>query len=166
MSAYVLGFQEVDRNSTAVVGGKGANLGELSRIEGLRVPDGFCISTGAFTRIVGEMPSLDELLERLAGLKAGARDEVSEVSREIRRAIEGVDIPEDIHVAIARGLSRFDESEAFAVRSSATAEDLPTASFAGQHDTYLNVIGEPEILKRISQCWASPSPRPSPTTGR
>jgi pyruvate,water dikinase len=155
MSAYVLGFQDVDRTKTSVVGGKGANLGELSKIDGIRVPDGFCISTEVFQRIIGETSSLDGLFDQLARLKAEERNEISELSGEIRRAIEGIAIPDDIQEEITRLLSRFGESEAFAVRSSATAEDLPTASFAGQHDTYLNVIGKPAILKRISRCWAS-----------
>ncbi len=155
MSAYVFGFQDVDKTKTPVVGGKGANLGELSRIDGIRVPDGFCISTEAFKRIIGEAPSLDGLLDRLARLEVEERDEIGALSGEIRGAIEGIAIPGDIQEAIARLLSRLGEREAFAVRSSATAEDLPAASFAGQHDTYLNVVGKPAILKRISQCWAS-----------
>jgi len=155
MTAYVLGFQDVDKTNTSVVGGKGANLGELSKIDGIRVPDGFCISTEAFQRIIGEASSLVGLFGKLARLKAEQRDEISELSGEIRRAIEGVAIPEDIQEAITRHLCRFGDTEAFAVRSSATAEDLPTASFAGQHDTYLNVIGKPAILKCISRCWAS-----------
>jgi len=155
MSAYVLGFQDVDKTKTSVVGSKGANLGELSKIDGIRVPDGFCISTEAFQRIIGETSSLDGLFDQLSRLEADERDEISELSGQIRRAIEGIAIPEDIQEAITRLLSRLGETEAFAVRSSATAEDLPTASFAGQHDTYLNVIGKPAILKCISRCWAS-----------
>ncbi|MEY2930862.1 MAG: phosphoenolpyruvate synthase, partial [Pseudomonadota bacterium] len=65
MSSYVLGFEQIDRSSVAVVGGKGAHLGELSRIEGLRVPAGFCVTTSAFRRILGEASSIDERLERL-----------------------------------------------------------------------------------------------------
>jgi rifampicin phosphotransferase len=155
MSSYVLGFQDIDKTKLMVVGGKGANLGELSKIEGIRVPDGFCISTGAFKRIIGETPSIDELLDRLSLLKVEDRDKIGELSGEIRRVIEGIAIPEDINEAIARVLSRLGEKNAYAVRSSATAEDLPTASFAGQQDTYLNIIGKEAILKHISRCWAS-----------
>ena len=155
MSAYVLGFQDVDKTKTSVVGSKGANLGELSKIDGIRVPDGFCISTEAFQRIIGETSSLDGLFDQLSRLEADERDEISELSGQIRTAIEGIAIPKDIQEAITGLLSRLGESGAFAVRSSATAEDLPTASFAGQHDTYLNVIGKPAILKCISRCWAS-----------
>src|SRR5437868_258675 len=155
MSSYVLGFQDIDKTKLMVVGGKGANLGELSKIEGIRVPDGFCISTEAFKRIIGETSSIHELLDQLSLLKVEDRDKISELSGEIRRVIEGVAIPQDMHEEITRLLTRLGEKNAYAVRSSATAEDLPTASFAGQQDTYLNIIGKEAILKHISKCWAS-----------
>ncbi|EGW41790.1 phosphoenolpyruvate synthase [Desulfosporosinus sp. OT] len=155
MSSIVLGFQDIDKTKLMVVGGKGANLGELSKIEGIRVPDGFCISTEAFKRIIEETSLISELLDQLSLLKVEDRDKIGELSGEIRRVIEGIAIPQDINEEITRLLSRFDEKNAYAVRSSATAEDLPTASFAGQQDTYLNIIGKEEILKHISKCWAS-----------
>jgi rifampicin phosphotransferase len=155
MRAYVLGFQEVDRTHIAVVGGKGANLGELSRLEGIHVPDGFCVSTEAFKRVISAAPAIGDLLDRLALLKAEEREAIRELSAAIRGVIEGIAIPQDVQEAITRSLARLGEQEAYAVRSSATAEDLPAASFAGQQDTYLNVIGKPAILKHISRCWAS-----------
>jgi len=155
MSSYVLGFQDIDKTKLMVAGGKGANLGELSKIEGIRVPDGFCISTDAFKRIIGETSSINELLDQLSLLKVEDRDKIVELSGEIRRVIEGIAIPQDINEEIARFLTRLGEKNAYAVRSSATAEDLPTASFAGQQDTYLNIIGKAAILKHISKCWAS-----------
>lgn len=155
MSSYVLGFQDIDKTKLMVVGGKGANLGELSKIEGIRVPDGFCITTEAFQRIIGETPLINEFLDQLTLLKVEDRDKISELSGEIRRAIEGVAIPQDIREEISRHLSRLGENNAYAVRSSATAEDLPTASFAGQQDTCLNILGKEAILKHISKCWAS-----------
>jgi pyruvate,water dikinase len=88
-------------------------------------------------------------------LKAEDRDKISECSAEIRRVIEGIAIPRDMHEAITGILTRLGETNAYAVRSSATAEDLPTASFAGQQDTYLNVIGQEAILQHIRRCWAS-----------
>src|SRR5437773_9615568 len=155
MSSYVLGFQDIDRTKLMVVGGKGANLGELSKIEGIRVPDGFCISTEDYKRIIGESSSINELLDQLSLLKVEDRDKIGELSGEIRRVIEGIAIPQDITEEITPFLSRLGEKNAYAVRSSATAEDLPTASFAGQQDTYLNIIGKESILKHISKCWAS-----------
>src|SRR3954469_8828985 len=102
MSSYVLGFQDIDKTKLMVVGGKGANLGELSRIEGIRVPDGFCITTEAFKRIIGETPSINELLDQLSLLKVEDLDKISELSGEIRRAIEGTAIPQDITEEITR----------------------------------------------------------------
>jgi phosphoenolpyruvate synthase/pyruvate phosphate dikinase len=155
MNSYIPGFSEIDKTMLAMVGGKGANLGELCRIEGINVPDGFCISTEAFKRIIQESSAINELLDQLSLLKVEDREKISELSGEIRRVIEGIAIPPDINSAISRFLSGFDEKNAWAVRSSATAEDLPTASFAGQQDTYLNVIGKDAILQHISKCWAS-----------
>lgn len=149
MSSFVLCFQDIDKTKLTVVGGKGANLGELSKIEGIRVPDGFCISTEAFKRIIGETASINEYLDQLSLLKVEDRDKIGELCGEIRRVIEGIAIPQDINDAIFSHLARLGEKDAYAVRSSSTAEDLPTASFAGQQDTYLKK--EQELLGRLKQ---------------
>jgi pyruvate,water dikinase len=138
-----------------VVGGKGANLGELSTIKGIRVPEGFCVTTAAYKKITENNLELNSLLDELTRHKAEERGNISEISARIRKAIERIPISEDIAEEIAGYLKEFGEKDAFAVRSSATAEDLPTASFAGQLDTYLNIIGKEAILKHISKCWAS-----------
>jgi pyruvate,water dikinase len=155
MGSYVLGFQEIDQTQDAIVGGKGAHLGELSRIEGIRVPAGFCVTTDAFRRIIAEAPSIDERLDRLSRLNTDDREAIRTLSAEIRRTLEGIAIPDDLATAITLALARLGEQAAYAVRSSATAEDLPTASFAGQQDTYLNVVGPAAILQHVSRCWAS-----------
>jgi phosphoenolpyruvate synthase/pyruvate phosphate dikinase len=152
---YVVGLREVDEGQVASVGGKGAQLGGLSRIEGVRVPDGFCVTTDAFRRIVAEAPSIDDRLDRLSHLDPDDRDAIRTLSAEIRRTLEGVAIPDDLAAAITGAVDRLGEQAAYAVRSSATAEDLPTASFAGQQDTYLNVVGPAAILQHVSRCWAS-----------
>ncbi|HEX7181214.1 MAG TPA: rifamycin-inactivating phosphotransferase [Thermoanaerobaculia bacterium] len=152
---YVLDFQEIDQAQVAVVGGKGAHLGELSRIEGLRLPSGFCVTTDAFQRIMAEAPSIDDRLDRLSRLKPDDREAIRALSAEVRRTLEGIAIPDDLAAAITRPLARLGEQAAYAVRSSATAEDLPTASFAGQQDTYLNVVGPAAILQHVRRCWAS-----------
>src|ERR1044071_4684577 len=140
MSSFVLGFQNIDKTKLMVVGGKGANLGELFSIEGIHVPAGFCISTEAFKRIMEETPMINELLNQLSRLKVEDRDAINELSAAMRKVIEAIPIPAGIHSAITQQLTRLGENNAWAVRSSATAEDLPTASFAGQQDTYLNII--------------------------
>jgi pyruvate,water dikinase len=151
----VLAFDQIDRTQRAVAGGKGANLGELSRIEGLRVPPGFCVTTHAFARLLHDIPAIQGRLDQLSRLKPGDREAVSELSAELRRSIETIAIPDDVASEIASALARLGDSIAVAVRSSATAEDLPTASFAGQHDSYLNVRGAPAVLHHVRRCWAS-----------
>src|SRR5438094_315512 len=155
MGSYVLGFEEIDQTQVAIVGGKGAHLGELSRIEGIRVPAGFCVTTDAFRRIMAEAPSIDERLDRLSRLNPDDRVAIRTLSAEIRRTLEGIAIPDDLAAAITLALAELGEQAAYAVRSSATAEDLPTASFAGQQDTYLNVVGPAALVQHISRCWAS-----------
>ncbi|HEY4215526.1 MAG TPA: rifamycin-inactivating phosphotransferase [Gemmatimonadaceae bacterium] len=119
MARYVLRFREIDQKQVASVGGKGANLGELSRIEGISVPAGFCVTTDAFARSV-----------------AGS-------------------IPDEVAAEIGAALAELGENAEYAVRSSATAEDSPTTSFAGQYDSYLNVVGADAILEHVERCWAS-----------
>src|ERR687897_2015280 len=155
MGSYLLGLQEIDQTQVAVVGGKGAHLGELSRIEGIRVPAAFCVTTDAFRRIMEDAPSIDDRLDRLSRLNPDDREAIRTRSAEIRRTLEGIVIPDDLAAAITRALARLGERAAYAVRSSATAEDLPAASFAGQQDTYLNVVGLAAILQHVSRCWAS-----------
>ncbi len=152
---YVLGLEEIDETQVAVAGGKGAHLGELAQIEGIRVPPGFCVTTDAFRRIMADAPSIDDRLDRLSRLNPDEREPIRTLSAEIRRFLEGIAIPGDVTAAITLALARLGEQAAYAVRSSATAEDLPTASFAGQQDTYLNVVGPAAILQHISRCWAS-----------
>ncbi|KIF66912.1 phosphoenolpyruvate synthase [Streptomyces sp. AcH 505] len=152
---YVLDLREVDETRVAVVGGKGAQLGGLSRIEGVRVPAGFCVTTEAFRQIVAQVPSIGDQLDQLSLLDPDDREGVRTLSAEIRRAIEGIAVPAGLAAAITAALGRLGGEAAYAVRSSATAEDLPTASFAGQQDTYLNVMGTAAILQHISRCWAS-----------
>ncbi|CUH95837.1 putative phosphoenolpyruvate synthase [Propionispora sp. 2/2-37] len=155
MNPYVLSFPEIDKTKLMVVGGKGANLGELSRIEGIQVPEGFCVTTEAYKRIIRQAPEFDALLDQLSQLKVEDRERIGEISGKIRQVIEGISIAGDIEEEITLYLTKLGEETAYAVRSSATAEDLPTASFAGQQDTYLNIIGKDAILKHISKCWAS-----------
>lgn len=109
MSHFVLDFQDIDKTKLMVVGGKGASLGELSRIEGIRVSDGFCISTKAFKRIMGETLPVNALLDQLSLLKVEDRDKISKLSDEIRRGIEEIAIPQDTNYMknlLLHGLSR------------------------------------------------------------
>src|ERR671939_733308 len=121
MGCYVLGFQEIYQTQVSVAGGKGAHLGELSRIEGIRVPAGFCVTTDAFRRVVAEAPSIDDRLDRLSRLEPDDREAIRALSAEVRRTLEGIAILDDVAAAITRELARLGEQAAYAVRSSATA---------------------------------------------
>jgi phosphoenolpyruvate synthase/pyruvate phosphate dikinase len=152
---YILDFQSIDSSTLLIAGGKGVNLGQLSKIKEIQVPDGFCVTTEAYKKITENNGQLNALLDELTHFKAENRENISEVGAKIRMVIESTPIPDEIAEEVTDYLAGFDEKVAFAVRSSATAEDLPTASFAGQQDTYLNIIGKEEILKHVSKCWAS-----------
>ncbi len=154
-TSIVLGFKDVDKTKFELVGGKGANLGELSRVEGVKVPAGFCVTTEVYKEIIENSEEFNSLMDQLAMLKADNRKGISETCAKIRKSIEESAISKHLDNEITRRLEHLGEENGYAVRSSATAEDLPTASFAGQQDTYLNVTGKESILKHISKCWAS-----------
>ncbi|MCR8632204.1 phosphoenolpyruvate synthase [Paenibacillus radicis (ex Xue et al. 2023)] len=155
MSSLVIGFQEMEKTQLLLVGGKGLNLGELSKIDGIQVPEGFCVTTVGYQKAIEQNETYQVLLDRLTMLKVDDRDQIGEISSMIRQIIMEVEIPSDVVKAVTHYLSQFGDEHAYAVRSSATAEDLPHASFAGQQDTYLNIIGKDAILQHISKCWAS-----------
>jgi rifampicin phosphotransferase len=149
---WILSFEQIDRHSLAAVGGKGANLGELTRA-GLPVPPGFCVTTGAYRAFVA--PVEEALFARLEGLDAADLDAARRAGREVRAMLEALALPAALEEALRAEWARGGAAQAYAVRSSATAEDLPTASFAGQQDTYLNVIGAEALLERVRACFIS-----------
>ena len=151
----VVDLAEIDRTLIGVAGGKGANLGELLRMEGVRVPPGFCVTTRAFTRVVASSPEVDALLADLAAVSADDHEALATLATELRDAVEALDVADDLAAAITEALDELGSDFPVAVRSSATAEDLPTASFAGQQDSYLNVVGDVDVVDRVRRCWAS-----------
>lgn len=155
MQKWIIGFQDTDRSMGWLTGGKGANLGELSRIPGIRVPKGFSVTTEAYQKVTGHNTRLQALLEALTQCKATDRESIRTISARIRSLIEGIPIPADIAAEITAYIEELGAEGAYAVRSSATAEDLPNASFAGQQDSFLNITGIDAILRHISLCWAS-----------
>jgi pyruvate,water dikinase len=150
-----LPFGELDRAALPVVGGKGANLGELTRA-GLPVPPGFCVTTAAYGLVAGDA-NLEPVLAALAETRPDDTTRLAELAAAARAALLEAPVPEDLAQAIAAAYEGLGDgaSVPVAVRSSATAEDLPTASFAGQQDTYLNVVGEEAVLDATRRCWAS-----------
>lgn len=151
---FVVDFRGLDRSDTRLVGGKMAQLGELAQVDGIAVPDGVCITTDAFSATMAACPELGHHLTRLGAVEAGDLESLRTVSTEIRQIIEQIEIPDEVEAAIVDAVGRLGDG-AYAVRSSATAEDLPTASFAGQYNSYLNVVGIDSILTHVRRCWAS-----------
>ena len=152
-AGLALPFESVDRGALSTVGGKAANLGELVRA-GLPVPPGFCVTTDAYD-LVAEGAGLGEILDRLAQTPPGETARLAELAASMRTALLAAPVPDAVREAIAAAYLELGDGEPVAVRSSATAEDLPTASFAGQQDTYLNVVGEGSLVDAARRCWAS-----------
>ena len=115
----------------------------------------FCVTTVGYEKAIEQNEEFQTLLQQLTKLKMEERAQIGEMSKKIREVIMAVQIPSDVVESVAHYLSRFGNEHAYAVRSSATAEDLPYASFAGQQDTYLNIIGEEAILQHVRKCWGS-----------
>jgi len=151
---YVRYFDEIDRHSLPMVGGKGANLGEMTKA-GFPVPPGFCITTSAYRHFIEASDEMDEWLDLMNQLKPEQLDEIRSLGQRIRHHLLTVPLSDGIKSAIIEAWSKLGEDHAYAVRSSATAEDLPTASFAGQQETYLNVKGAEQLIEAVKKCWAS-----------
>ncbi|HET7090818.1 MAG TPA: PEP/pyruvate-binding domain-containing protein [Anaerolineae bacterium] len=135
------------------MGGKGANLGEMVRAR-LPVPPGFCITTIAYTRVAAQA-QIESLAVELAQMPARSIERLAAQASRIRDLIEATPIPADIADTITAAYRQLGDGVPVAVRSSATAEDLPGAAFAGQQDTYLNVVGAVALLDAVRRCWAS-----------
>ena len=154
MSGYILHFHEMDKDALPLVGGKGANLGEMTRA-GFPVPQGFCVTTSAYRAFLGTSDRMEHFFTRLEQVAADRLDEIRALGEQIRSHLKSLPVPGEVEEAIVSAWKRNGTEKAYAVRSSATAEDLPGASFAGQQETYLNVIGKKRLLDSIRRCWAS-----------
>lgn len=152
---WVLPFTALNRTSVPIAGGKAANLGELTRA-GLPVPPGFCVTTEAYA-LVAAGAGLEPILAELATTRADDTTRLAELAASAREKLLAAPVPPTISQAIAEAYKALDNGELLpvAVRSSATAEDLPFASFAGQQDTYLNIVGIEAVLEAVKRCWAS-----------
>lgn len=149
----VLALDSLDRTSLELVGGKAANLGELIH-SGFSVPPGFCLTTSAYTMVSAE---LAPILEELSATMADNSARLTELAATARDALLQTPLPVQVSEAVTQAYHILSKgtSVPVAVRSSATTEDLPSASFAGQYQTFLNVIGIEAVLSAITQCWAS-----------
>ncbi|NLA39484.1 MAG: phosphoenolpyruvate synthase [Methanomicrobiales archaeon] len=151
----VLWLEEIKKEDLISVGGKGASLGEMASL-GLPVPKAFAVTAQAFRRFLIEEGIEDKIFHRLERLDVDDNDALESVSREVQDIVLSVGIPDYIREDIIDAYARMgDGGEVVAVRSSATAEDLPEASFAGQQETFLNVLGNDDLLEAVQRCWAS-----------
>jgi len=160
-TALTLWFEELNKKDVGLVGGKNANLGEMINA-GIPVPPGFAVTAYAYKRFIEETGIASKIYDILRETIKDSKDptQYEEASRRVRALIESVKMPEDIRSAIVESYRELcrkigTDSVFVAVRSSATAEDLPDASFAGQQETYLNVRGEEEVVKYVQKCWSS-----------
>ncbi|MDP4030952.1 MAG: phosphoenolpyruvate synthase [Candidatus Beckwithbacteria bacterium] len=153
----VVDFKEVDKHDVGLVGGKGANLGELTQA-GFPIPPGFIVTAQAYYRVL-EINGLEPKIKAcLKNLDHHQTKNLNSVSKKIKQLILTASLPDDLAMAIIKAylkLGKGDLNTYVAVRSSATAEDLPGASFAGQQETFLNVKGEANLVQNVRACWAS-----------
>jgi pyruvate,water dikinase len=156
---FVANFKELKKEDVAIAGGKGANLGELTQA-GIPVPPGFVVTSAAYKKFMEETGIFDEIMDILNALDVNNNKELQEASRKIKKIIMDTWMPDEIRTIVIEAYNalcnKIGKENAFvAIRSSATAEDLPEASFAGQQDTYLNVKGPEDVVLNVQKCWAS-----------
>src|SRR4051794_13212042 len=149
----VVRLRDLDARALSLAGGKAANLGELIQA-GFPVPDGFCVTTDAYDDLA-TAADLTEIIGRSPGTTPDDESRGADLAGRARERILSTPMPSHVAAAITSAYRDLGEHAAVAVRSSATAEDLPSASFAGQQDTYLGIIGEDAVLDAVHRCWAS-----------
>jgi pyruvate,water dikinase len=156
---YILEFEKLDKNSLPIVGGKNASLGEMIKAD-IRVPPGFAVTTDSYLIFITEAGIKDRILEIVSTLNPDDVAALNKASADVQEMIKKTAMPEPVVKAIEDGYLQLCnkctvEAIPVAVRSSATAEDLPTASFAGQQDTYLWIQGTDQVVAHVQNCWAS-----------
>jgi len=155
--SYILWFKEIDKNSLPLAGGKGANLGEMTQF-GIPVPPGFVVTTKAYFYFLEKNHLKEKIREYLKLIRPQKPETYQEAAEKIQKLIRRAPVPQDLALEIMKAynkLGRGIKDPLVAVRSSATAEDLPDASFAGQQETFLNVQGETAVINKVRCCWAS-----------
>ena len=156
---YILDFEKLDKNSLPIVGGKNASLGEMIKAD-IRVPPGFAVTTDSYLLFITDAGIKTRIIDRVSDLNPDDVAALNNASADVQKLIKKTPMPDAVSTAIQDGYSRLCEKCAVelvpvAVRSSATAEDLPTASFAGQQDTYLWIQAADQVIRKVQNCWAS-----------
>lgn len=151
---HTLGFTEIGTNDHDRVGGKCASLGDMTQA-GVAVPPGFAVTTDAYDAVLDQAGLQAQITEQLSGLDPADIAQVETAANRIQSLIRATPMPDAVQTAITAAYTALGSELAVAVRSSATAEDLPDASFAGQQDTYLWVVGVDAVLEKVRDCWAS-----------
>ena len=149
----VVWFNEVTKKDIAIVGGKGANLGEMTNAD-IPVPPGFIVTSYAYFDFLKQTNLVDKIHELLDPIDVNDSKQLQQIAAQVRELISNATMPPEIAREIEKAYIKMDRGMV-AVRSSATAEDLPEASFAGQQRTFLNVQGEKEVVEAVQGCWAS-----------
>ncbi|HJJ52244.1 MAG TPA: phosphoenolpyruvate synthase, partial [Methanocorpusculum sp.] len=150
----ILWLTEIRNTDIPSVGGKGASLGEMTHV-GLPVPQAFVVTAQAFRRFL-QLTNLEEsIFSILEAIDVDDNDVLNATSDKVKVMVETADMPDVIRKEIVEAYQKMGAETVVAVRSSATAEDLPDASFAGQQDTYLNILGEEDVIDAVQRCWAS-----------
>lgn len=153
----VVNFSEINKNDVALVGGKGANLGEMVQA-GFPVPGGFIVTAEAYYQFLNANKLRPKIKNLLEDLDVADSEKLNRVSNQVEKVILEAEIPPELQTEIIDQYQKLDSKKKpalVAARSSATAEDLPDASFAGQQETYLNVQGNQAVLEKVKACWAS-----------
>ncbi len=147
-------LDDLGKDDVAIAGGKGANLGEIARVK-LPIPEAFVITSESYRHFIQEAKLEERIAKILDETDVDEPQQLQEASRSIRKLIGDAKMPEDVKRGIMEAYKRLGGKQALvAIRSSATAEDMPSASFAGQQETFLNVSGD-EILEAVQRCWSS-----------
>ena len=161
-NALILWFDQITIEDVPCVGGKNASLGEMYQAltgKGVRVPNGFAVTAGAYRHLLTQGDTLEKIKSILADLDTGDMDNLAERGRKVRTMIRNLEFPDDLRKAVIDAYRRLEDQYGkdvdVAVRSSATAEDLPDASFAGQQETYLNIHGAEDVIEACGRCFAS-----------
>ena len=156
---YVIKFEDLSKSDIGIAGGKGANLGELTQA-GIPVPPGFVVTAQAYEKFMEDSGINGQVMSILEKIDINDTKALQAAAEEIKTIINETPIPEDMIVLILEAYNQLcqrvgEDDTDVAIRSSATAEDLPEASFAGQQDTFLHVSGNDEVIDYIRKCWAS-----------